>query len=224
MIPAHNEEGYVGEALASCAAQQWSGPLEAVVVENGSTDGTAGEVEAFAAAHPDLRVRLVRQPVAARAAAKNRGAREAAGRTVAFLDGDSQMASDLAARVIRAVEAGFVVGSIRVRSDGEDPLDHAFFNLMEFGKVRFGIRAQMFYCARALFLSLGGFDESLQLAEDRDFLVRVHRSGVPVTHITESWIVTSPRRLHALPLRLGMVTMFARWALGHAGIGRRWPY
>jgi len=36
--------------------------------------------------------------------------------------------------------------------------------------------------------------------------------------------VTSTRRLHRGPLRLGMFRMLGRWVLGHVGIGRHWPY
>ena len=45
-----------------------------------------------------------------------------------------------------------------------------------------------------------------------------------VGHLADAWIATSPRRLHRGPLRIGMLTMFGRWALGNFGIGRRWPY
>lgn len=75
-----------------------------------------------------------------------------------------------------------------------------------------------------LFLDEGGFDERLRQAEDRDLLVRLQRRGVVVGHVGETWIATSPRRLHALPLRLGIVSTLGRCALGHAGIARRWRY
>ncbi len=225
VIPAHNEAGYVDRALASVAAQTWPlDRLEVIVAENGSTDATRDVVRSIAASQNGLAVRLISEPVAARGRAKNRGAREARGAAVLFLDADSTMAPDLAARVVEEIRGGHPAGSIRVVADDGDRVDRAFFDLMEFGKVLFGIRAQMFYCRRDLFLDLGGFDEALQLAEDREFLVRLQRTGVPVTHVRESAITTSPRRLHTLPFHLGMLTMFARWTLGHAGIGRRWPY
>jgi hypothetical protein len=46
----------------------------------------------------------------------------------------------------------------------------------------------------------------------------------PATDVSDSWIATSPRRLHEGPFRLGLVRVFARWPLGHVGIWRDRPY
>lgn len=225
VVPALNEELYVRGALKSVAMQRWRPSLlEAVVVDNGSTDGTARVVRSFAEEETGLTVRLVAEPRQGVARAKNAGARAAQGRWLVFLDADSRMAPDLIGNVMEWVRRGYPAGSIRVRADSEDWLDRAFFDLIEFGKKLFHIRAQMCYCARELFERMGGFDEALHLAEDKEFLDRLQGAGVPVCHVSESWIATSPRRLRSLPFRLGMVAMFARWALAHWGVGRRWRY
>jgi glycosyltransferase involved in cell wall biosynthesis len=225
VIPARNEAGSVARALASVAAQDWPlHGLEAVVVDNGSSDGTSQAVEEFARANPELAVRLVHEPVRGRGRAKNAGARAAAGTWLVFLDADSVASPGLVRAVLTRAKAGYPAGSIRVVADSRDLLDRGFFALLEFGKQLFGIRAQMFYCRRDLFLELGGFREDLEIAEDLEFLRRVQGAGVPTCHVTEAHIATSPRRLRALPLRLGMLVTFCRWALAHVGIGRRWPY
>ncbi len=225
IIPARNEERYVAAALASVAAQTW--PLEGmevVVVDNGSTDATAAAVRAFMARERRLTVRLLCEPVAGVSRAKNRGARAAVGQWLIFLDADSRMAPHLVERVARWGQAGCPAATIRIVADTRDPLDRAFFGVMEFGKRLFGLRAQMFYCAREPFIRLGGFDETLALAEDCEFLDRLRGADIPVRHMTESWIATSPRRLHRGAWRLGMLSMFTRWALAKRGIGRRWRY
>jgi glycosyltransferase involved in cell wall biosynthesis len=225
IIPARNEERYIRAALASVAAQTWPvALLEAVVVDNGSTDATREVVQAFMAGAPHLAVHVVDEPAHGVARAKNRGASVARGRWLIFLDADSRMAPELVERVMLRSRQGHAAGSIRVVADSHDILDRAFFGLIEFGKVLFGLRAQMFYCERERFIHCCGFDEHLQLAEDLEFLVRLERAGVPVCHVTESWIATSPRRLHTLPCRLGMPAMLARWALAKWGLGRRWRY
>jgi glycosyltransferase involved in cell wall biosynthesis len=225
VIPARNEERYIRAALASVAAQTWPvALLEAVVVDNGSTDATREVVQAFMAGEPHLAMRLVDEPVHGVARAKNRGASVARGRWLLFLDADSRMAPHLVERLVARSRQGYRAGSVRVVADSQDVLDRAFFGLIEFGKVLFGLRAQMFYCERELFMQCGGFDVHLQLAEDLEFLVRLQRAGVPVCHVTESWIATSPRRLRTLPCRLGMLAMLARWALAKWGLGRRWRY
>jgi GT2 family glycosyltransferase len=225
VIPARDEERYIRAALASVAAQRWPvALLEAVVVDNGSTDGTRAVVQDFMAGEPHLVVQLVDEPAHGVARAKNRGALVARGRWLIFLDADSRMAPDLVERVMLRSRQGYPAGSVRVVADSHDILDRAFFGLIEFGKVLFGLRAQMFYCERELFMHCGSFDEHLQLAEDLEFLGRLQRAGVPVCHVTESWIATSPRRLHTLPCRLGMPAMLMRWALAKWGLGRQWRY
>jgi hypothetical protein len=67
-------------------------------------------------------------------------------------------------------------------------------------------------------------DESLHLAEDLEYLSRLRALGYQVAYVGETYIATSPRRLHTRPLHLGMVEMFTRWSLARWGIGRRWQY
>lgn len=225
ILPAHNEELFVGAALGSILGQTWPlGRIEAIVVANGSTDRTNQVVRAFAEAHPELSVGLVDDPERGIARSKNRGAHVARGGILLFFDADSRMATDLVGRVVERARAGQPAGDIRLVADSADPLDRAFFVMIEFGKRTFSIRANMLYCARDLFERSGGFDERLRHAEDRDILVRLQRAGVVVGHLDESFIATSPRRLRRLPFRLGTLTTLGRWTLGHLGIGRRWPY
>ena len=58
IVPAHDEERSLPATLASLSAQRYRGPLEIVVVDDRSTDGTAAVVERFTASDP--RIRLVR--------------------------------------------------------------------------------------------------------------------------------------------------------------------
>lgn len=225
VIPARNEEAYIGRALRSVARQAWPlERLEAIVVDNASTDRTAAVVESLAVHVTPLRIMLVREPRPGRSRAKNRGAAAARGDVLLFLDADSVMAPTLAAEIIAHRHIGYPAGSVRVIAETTDFFDRWFFELMEIGKTYFRIRAQMLYCSREWFERSGGFDESLEIAEDREFLQRLQGRGVPVCHLTTSWIATSPRRLHRLPLRLGLVTTFLRWLLAELGVGRRWRY
>ena len=82
VVPAFNAEMYLEEALSSIEAQTHR-PLEIVLVDDGSMDGTADLAER----HASL-VRVVRQTTAGPAAARNRGIRESRGEFVAFLDPD----------------------------------------------------------------------------------------------------------------------------------------
>ncbi|HEX5369161.1 MAG TPA: glycosyltransferase, partial [Dehalococcoidia bacterium] len=158
------------------------------------------------------------------ARSKNIGARAACGDVLVFVDADSRLGPGLLDAIRQQAVAGYDAGSIPVYSDGGDLLDRGFFELMEFGKRLFDIHAQMFFCHRDRFLEAGGFDESMQLGEDRDLLLRLQEAKLRFCRIDNARIVTSPRRLHRLPLRLGVPVTFMRWSMANWHVGRRWRY
>jgi len=224
ILPAHNEARLVGAALQSIAEQSFPPEqIEAIVVDNGSTDDTGQAVEEARNATP-VHIDLLHEPARGIARAKNLGARRARGRYLVFMDADSRMSPGLVRHIVERAAGGERSASIRIVADSNDALDRAFFGLMEWGKRLFRIRANMSWMERSLFERLGGFDERLRQAEDLDLLVRARKAGVNVGHVTRERIATSTRRLRRGPLRVGTLSMFARWALGNFGIGRRWPY
>lgn len=100
IIPLYNKARYVRRALQSVAAQTFA-EFEVIVVDDGSTDGGAREVEAFA----DARVRLISQQNAGPGAARNRGIAEARGEIVAFLDADDEWLPDFLAEGVKLLGA-----------------------------------------------------------------------------------------------------------------------
>lgn len=85
VIPAYQAAATIGDAVASVLDQEYA-DWEIVVVDDGSTDGTAET--ARAAAHSDPRVRVFSQENAGPAAARNAGSARASGRYVCRLDAD----------------------------------------------------------------------------------------------------------------------------------------
>ncbi len=82
VVPVHNGHRFLTEALDSIFAQTYR-PIEAIVVDDGSTDGTADVAARY------LRpIRIIRQDNQGTAAARNTGIRAAAGPFIAFLDAD----------------------------------------------------------------------------------------------------------------------------------------
>src|SRR5690348_11199510 len=101
VIPARNEERFIGTAIASVAAQTLPlDRLELIVVENGSNDSTAEVARRALTLAPALRAMVITQTTASIPAAKNRGAKAASAPIIIFLDADSRAAPELATRVL----------------------------------------------------------------------------------------------------------------------------
>jgi glycosyltransferase involved in cell wall biosynthesis len=82
IVPVFNGERYLREALDSILAQTYR-PLEIVIADDGSTDGTAAVVATFGD-----QVRYIRQANQSPSSARNLGIRVATGDFIAFLDAD----------------------------------------------------------------------------------------------------------------------------------------
>lgn len=82
IMPAYNAQAFLAQAVKSVLEQTYS-HLELLVIDDGSTDGTAQ--------HPalqDMRIRVLRQENAGPAAARNLGLTHARGELIAFIDAD----------------------------------------------------------------------------------------------------------------------------------------
>ena len=91
IVPCYNAEAYLEDCLDALLAQSF-GDFEAILVDDGSRDGTP-EILSRRAAR-DGRLRVVRQENAGVSAARNRALREASGDWVFFLDADDLLPRD----------------------------------------------------------------------------------------------------------------------------------
>jgi glycosyltransferase involved in cell wall biosynthesis len=95
VMPAYNAAPYIGEAIRSVIGQTWP-HWELIVVNDGSTDGTAEVVRSFT----DPRIHMVEQTNAGVSSARNKALDEARGAFVVFLDADDRLPpNSLKARV-----------------------------------------------------------------------------------------------------------------------------
>ena len=108
IIPAYNAEHFIGETLQSVLAQTYS-DFEVIIVDDGSTDGTAKVVQNFLT---DSRVSIQTLPHQGKPAApRNHALRCARGDYVAFLDADDLWARDKLEQYYNHIErtgAGFI--------------------------------------------------------------------------------------------------------------------
>jgi glycosyltransferase involved in cell wall biosynthesis len=100
LIDTYNHERYIEQAIVSVLEQGLSAAeLEIVVVDDGSTDGTASIIQKFAP-----RVRHIRKKNGGQASAFNAGFVESRGEIVALLDGDDWWAKGKLKEVVEALE------------------------------------------------------------------------------------------------------------------------
>ena len=102
VIAAYNAAGFIAATCRSAMRQTWH-PLEIIVVDDGSTDGTGDIVDALAAADPRLRV--IRQSNLGVAAARNRAIAAASGEFIAPLDADDLWDPTKIARQVERLQA-----------------------------------------------------------------------------------------------------------------------
>jgi cellulose synthase/poly-beta-1,6-N-acetylglucosamine synthase-like glycosyltransferase/peptidoglycan/xylan/chitin deacetylase (PgdA/CDA1 family) len=112
VVPAYNEEVGIAAAVRSLAASDYP-TVEVIVVDDGSTDGTAAVVAAI----DDPRVRLIRRPNGGKPAALNTGIAAARHDIVVMVDGDTIFEPDTIANLVRPLEdpsVGAVSGNTKV--------------------------------------------------------------------------------------------------------------
>jgi glycosyltransferase involved in cell wall biosynthesis len=178
VIPAFNSRNWVGEAIQSAMAQ--APVAEIIVVDDGSTDDTLEVVRA----HSDPRVRVMTQPNAGPATARNRGWRAATSPWVAFLDADDALAPGGIEALVSAARHHppnrIPYGSEEIYgarfADGVRHMANlATHSGSLLAHIAINYRGTIF-CSlfpRACLEAIEGFDESVFYGEDLDLALRV---------------------------------------------------
>ncbi|MBK9276185.1 MAG: glycosyltransferase family 2 protein [Flavobacteriales bacterium] len=184
VIPCYNVADLVGRALDSALMQDHA-DLEVILVDDGSTDGTAEVLER----HPGVtggRARLVRQMNRGASAARNHGLRMATGTYVQFLDADDLLMPDkISGQLALAEREGWpdvIVGDYRaVRPDGLMDRVQALYDRpwMALIRTRMGTTSANLW-ARELLLAVDGWPEELASSQDYALLFTLLKRGARV--------------------------------------------
>jgi glycosyltransferase involved in cell wall biosynthesis len=186
VIPAYNSEPFIAEAIESVLAQTVP-PDEVIVVDDGSTDGTADALQRFGS-----RVQLLQQANKGPSAARNRGASAARGTWLAFIDADDtwlptklqrQLEIASAEKVKMVYTDRFNIGNKGALPDVQSEVQRlyrgdVFLDLLQEGNH---ISLSSVLIETELFQALGGFAEHIRSGEDWDLWIRLaerHRIGV----------------------------------------------
>lgn len=170
VVPMHNAETTIGATLAAIRRQTHA-DLDIVVVDNGSTDGSAAIVDGIA--RRDRRVRRVVKRNVGAAAARNHGVAATNAEILAFVDaGDLWASTKIEAQVRALNEGGPDVGLVYTwfaEIDEEDRIVADAFHPHEEGDVLHALVRRNFVgngsailLRRDAFELAGGFDTSLR--------------------------------------------------------------
>lgn len=190
MIGAYNAAPYLGEAIESVLAQDYE-PVELIVVDDGSTDGTAEVARSFPQA------KVIQQENAGNGAARNRAIEYASGELYAFLDADDR----------------FTLGKLSLQKgalDADPELDMVFGHVREFlspeldAETRASLRPpaaepmpwtapNLMLIRRGSFHRVGPFTTAVRVGVTVDWFARAAEAGLRYTILPE---VVLERRLH----------------------------
>jgi len=172
VLPTRNRAACVADAIESVLAQSYP-HWELLVVDDGSEDDTADVLARFA----DPRIRHFAIAHAGCSAARNHALRHARGELVAYIDSDNTWFPGFLAGAVAAfaaepgLELGYAVLASEAHVPGQLTLIGPDFD-PDFLKLANYIDLNVVVHRRALYESLGGFDETLRRMVDWDLLLR----------------------------------------------------
>lgn len=199
LIPAFNEEDYLGETLASLdrarafLQKKESISAEIIVVDNNSLDSTTDVARDFGAT-------VVEEPRHNVATVRNTGARFANGDVLVFVDADTIVPDELLWRIVEDIsEPGCVGGAVNTDYRPVKLMSKIYLSFWRIiGKLAGMAQGATQFCRKDVFLELNGYDERLFIGEDVDFYWRLKRLAKrqhdSVSFIQDIKVVPSTRR------------------------------
>ncbi|WP_371669787.1 bifunctional polysaccharide deacetylase/glycosyltransferase family 2 protein [Streptomyces sp. NBC_00289] len=225
IVPAYNEKECIANTLESLARS--THPIEIIVVDDGSTDGTSEIARGAADALGMSNVRVIRQENAGKPAALNNGVRSAGYDIVVMMDGDTVFEPDAVHQLVQPFadpEVGAVAGNAKVGN--RDTIIGAWQHIEYV--MGFNLDRRMYDLLRCMptipgaigafrrdaVLQVGGMSEDT-LAEDTDITIAMHRAGWRVVYQehARAWTEApgSLKQLWSQRYRWSYGTMQALW-------------
>lgn len=185
VIPLYNKYEYIKKTIDSVLSQTYP-YFEVIVVDDGSTDGSATMVEKIS----DQRIRLLRQENKGVSAARNTGIKESKFEFIAFIDGDDWWHEDFLLRITNLIKDYphldlFATKFAIIRNQQMiTSFDEVFpqnknttFNLFEVGynnrQAELPVNSSNIVIKKKALLNAGSFDERIHFFEDYDLFMRV---------------------------------------------------
>lgn len=219
VVATRNRRQQLARALASIDAQRYRS-FEVIVVDDGSADGTAAWLRAQ---RPQDCVVETDRPRGA-AAARNRGVARARGEIVAFLDDDDAWLASYLEAQVEQLDADLAVdlcttGHVEIDPTGR--VSHPDVRpVFEYANPLVHLLAEcpvhtlsVVACRRAVFARIGSFDETLEIAHDLDWYLRLLAAGGRLAHNRAALVERG--------VPGGLVTGHRRWFSEERAVHRR---
>lgn len=191
IIPVFNREAFLAEAVESALGQAGAS-LEVIVVDDGSTDGTARVAAQFAD-----RIRYVFQENAGPPAARNRGVSLAGGEFLAFLDSDDLWPPGRTGILVDWLNAhpatGVAMGHMKYI-----PVETS--RSPQYAKALAETPAVLNYNLSAALIRVSAmravrsFDETLRYSDDWDWFVRAREQGIGIDILPDVTLINRRHR------------------------------
>lgn len=206
VIPTYQRRDLVCNAVRALSRTRYAGAIEAIVVVDGSTDGTG---QALAAIECPFPINIIEQPNAGPSSARNRGAAAAANEVILFLDDDMIAEPTLIGEhaTLHQEGADAVIGNTPIHPDSPPGfLPQSVSRWIASTSVKsplspFDVFSGQLSVRRSVFEELGGFDTAFTSAgafgnEDADFGARLlarHDVRHNPKAISRQYYVVTPR-------------------------------
>lgn len=216
VIPAYNEEKYIGETLQNLIQYAGEDIFEIIVVDNASSDNTAKAAKRFKG------VKVIREERKGLTRARQAGLLASKGDLIAYIDADTHVKPTWLHKVKKEFEKNprlvclSAPYSLYDASKWKRMLTWGYWNLLAYPTymllMKYMVLGANFVARRSVLMKIGGFDATIEFyGEDTDIARRLHKIG-KVKFLRKSLVSSSARRMEAegwVKIALKYATNFA---------------
>ena len=179
VVPVFNGERFLREAVKSVLDQKYK-PVEIIIVDDGSTDGTATVARSLGET-----VRYLHQTNQGPAAARNRGIEHAQGSLIAFADADDLWPSEKLELQLPYLinDAAIEIVMGRIQQVRLSKTVNGQTQVEEFAEPAFSVNLGSAVIRKSVFERVGLFDETMRYSEDVDWFMRAREAGAAIVTI-----------------------------------------
>ncbi len=202
VIPMYNCAETILQAIDSVYEQTWTGDIEIIVVNDGSTDNSRAVVESYIKFNKRVNIVLINQANAGVSSARNKGIKSSIGEWICLLDADDVWLPNKLDRQLHILEAHPEIDFLGTARNGEifdrigvrilDTLNKISAKELLF---RFVFVTPTVIFRRSILSDIGYFDETQKYAEEGNYFIRITHHYTSYL-LNESLVITGGGKNH----------------------------